>query len=741
MGRWRNMALSTLVLLLALALRIVDPPVVKELELRTFDLLQELKPRHYTPLPVRVVDIDDASLERLGQWPWPRTTLAELIDRLNTLGAAAIGLDIVLAEPDRTSPARSLQQLPDAPEDVAQWLAKLPDHDRILAETIRTAPVVTGFALTTEGGGRAPALQAGWVSAGDEPAPFVASYDGAVASLPEIEAAAAGNGSLNLVTDRDRRVRRVPLIVRYRDTLYPTLVAESLRVAQGAPSYLVKASGASGVVSFGERTGIVGVKIGGLSAETDSGGEVWLYDTGHVPQRTVPAWRVMDGSATASDIQGAIVLIGAGAAGLNDLKATPLHAAVLGVEIDAEILEQIILQDFLRRPDWAAGAELLYILVLGAALILALPRFGAAVSAAFAATVLAAALAFSWYSFASLKLLFDPIYPAISVISVYLCASLVNQLQTEADKRRIRNAFSHYLAPALVEQLVRDPSKLRLGGELRHMTFLFSDIRGFTSLAEQCKSRPEAVTELVNRFTTRMTRAIFDHGGTIDKYMGDCVMAFWNAPVGNEDHAAAACAASLAMRRALKQLNEELAGETSAVQLANGERVSIRLEAGIGINTGECIVGNLGSEMHFNYSVLGDAVNLASRLEGESKVYGVPIVIGEETEKLAKGFATLELDNVPVKGKRELTRIYALLGDRTLGEDPVFLTFRVHHMKMLAAYRDQQWRAARELVAICRKFYLDDLAQLYDLYLARIAANEHRSAALADRELPADTSS
>lgn len=733
------MALSALVLLLALALRIADPPVVQELQLRFFDLLQELKPRHYTPVPVRVVDIDDASLERLGQWPWPRTMLAGLIDRLNALGAAAIGLDIVLAEPDRTSPARSLQQLPNAPEDVARWLTSLPDHDRILAETIGAAPVVTGFALTTEGGGRAPALQAGWVSAGDEPGPFVAAYGGAVASLAEFEAAAAGNGSLNLVTDRDRRVRRVPLIVRYRDMLYPSLVAETLRVAQGAASYVVKASGASGVISFGERTGIARVKIGAISAETDAGGEVWLHDTGHVPQRSMPAWRVMDGSVTASDIQGSIVLIGAGAAGLGDLKATPLRAAVLGVEVDAEIIEQILLQDFLRRPDWAAGAELLYILLLGAALILALPRFGAALSAAFAAAVLIAALAFSWYAFASLKLLFDPVYPAISVIAVYISASLINQLQTEADKRRIRNAFSHYLSPALVEQLVRDPSKLRLGGELRHMTFLFTDIRGFTSLAEQCKSRPEAVTDLVNRFTTRMTEAIFDHGGTIDKYMGDCVMAFWNAPVGNEDHTTAACAAALAMRRALKQLNEELAEETSSVELANGERVSVRLESGIGINTGECIVGNLGSETHFNYSVLGDAVNLASRLEGESKVYGVPIVIGEETEKLAQGFATIELDNVPVKGKRELTRIYALLGDRALGEDPVFLAFRAQHAKMLAAYRGEQWQAAHERVEICRKFYVE-LAQLYDLYLARIAAQQRRPAALADRELPVDTS-
>jgi adenylate cyclase len=738
-SRWRNRALSCLVLLLGLALRIADPGVVRDFQARYFDLLQQIRPRVYTPVPVRVVDIDDASLQKLGQWPWPRTLLAELIGRLNQLGAASIALDMVLAEPDRTSPNRVVGELPQAPPEVTQWIAGLPDHDRVLAGTMKGSRVVKGFALTTTGGGRDPASAAGWARAGDDPAAFVPAYGGAVASLPVLEQAAAGNGSLNLVPDRDQTVRRVPLVVRYRDTLYPSLPAEALRVAQGAGSYLVKASGANGVMAFGQHTGISSIRIGAFAAATDASGAVWLYDTGHVPARSIPAWKVMNGSAPGDAVRGSIVFIGAGAAGLGDLKATPLSIAVLGSEVDAQIAEQIILQNFLLRPDWAAGAELLYLVLLGATLIFGLPRFGAAMSAVFTGGVFIAAFALSWYAFATLHLLFDPLYPSIVALGVYLSASLLNQLQTESEKRRVRHAFSHYLPASLIEELVKNPSKLRLGGELRQMSFLFSDIRGFTSVAEKCKSRPEAITEIVNRFTTRMTEAIFETGGTIDKYMGDCVMAFWNAPVAEKDHARRACEAALAMRRALRILNEELAGEASAVLLAGGERLNVRLDAGIGINTGDCIVGNLGSDTHFNYSVIGDAVNLASRLEGQSKTYGVPIVIGEETERLIQGLATLELDIVAVKGKREEVRVFTLLGDETLGADPAFLDFRARHVEMLAAYRARDWDEARALIARCEGFNRE-LTPLYDLYRARIAAFEREPADETRQAVPLDLS-
>jgi adenylate cyclase len=721
MGRWRSTALSALVLLFGLGLRIADPPVVRELQWRFFDLLQQAKPRPYVPVPVRVVDIDDASLQKLGQWPWPRTLLAQLVDRLQALRPAAIAFDFILAEPDRTSPARALEQLPSPPADFVHWIKSLPDHDQVLAQTIATAHVVTGFALTDTGGGRPPALKAGWSTAGNDPALFVPHYGGAVVDLPGIENAAAGNGSLNVVVDRDQVSRRVPVIVSYKDKLYPSLAAEALRIAQRAESYTVKASGASGLTSFGQKTGISLIKIGDLITETDSSGAVWLYDTGPVPQRSISAWRVLDGSVKPEDIRGSIIFIGVGAAGLGDLKATPLSAAVPGVEVHAQIEEQALLHTFLSRPDWAPGAEMIYLTLLGMTLIMALPRVGAAWSALFTLIVMAAAFAASWYAFAEFRLMFAPVYPTIVALCVYLSASLMNQLNTEAEKRRVRQAFSQYLSPALVEQLAKDPSKLRLGGELRNMTFLFSDIRGFTSIAERYKSEPEALTDIVNRFMTRMTDAILEHEGTIDKFIGDCVMAFWNAPLSHHEHAIKACDAALAMRRQLRALNSDLEGEASSTQGSGRNAQAVRLDSGIGINTGDCIVGNIGSKQRFDYSVIGDAVNLAARLEAESKNYGVPIIIGDDTAKFAAGYATLELDLVAVKGKRELTRIYTLLGDQELGREPRFVAFRSQHLEMLAAYRVGDWTKARGLIDVCRRFD-SELAPLYDLYEARIEA-------------------
>src|SRR5215472_2260341 len=539
--RWRNVTISSLVLALGVGIRVFlpfDPPVLRELEARYFDVLQELKPRPYQPLPVRVVDIDDATLEKLGQWPWPRTLMAQLIERLSEAQPAAIALDMVLAEPDRTSPRRALPELSQAPDAVGAWLSALPDHDRVLAETIAAAPVVTGFALSQSGGsGRMPAVKAGWSRAGDDPAQFVPRADSAATDLPELEAAASGNGSLDLVLGKDRIVRRVPLIVGLGDALYPSLAAEALRVAQGANTYIVKASGASGVVSFGKKTGITGVRIGAVTAETDASGAIWLYDTGRIAERTIPAWRVLDGSVTADALRGNIIFIGIGATGLTDLRATPLSASVPGVEVHAQIVEQTLLQNFLRRPDWAPGAELLYMVALGLALALGLPRFGPAASAIFGGAVVAVALAVSWYAFSQAHLLIAPIYPSLVALCVYLTASLLNQLETERERRRVRQQFGRYLPKALVEQLAKDPSKLRLGGELRQMTFLFSDLRGFTTITERCKAHPEALTDVVNRFLGRMAMAVHASGGTVDKYIGDCIMAFWNAPLTDREHA------------------------------------------------------------------------------------------------------------------------------------------------------------------------------------------------------------
>ena len=379
--------------------------------------------------------------------------------------------------------------------------------------------------------------------------------------------------------------------------------------------------------------------------------------------------------------------------------------------------EQILDQDFIRRPDWAVGAEIIYMLIIGLALVFLLPRIGALACAFAGSAVVAGALGFSWYAYDAQRLIFDAVYPSVAVLGVYLSSSLINVMRTEAEKRQVRGAFSQYLSPALVEQLAQHPDRLQLGGETREMTFLFCDVRGFTAISEMYKANPQGLTLLINRFLTPLTDTILAREGTIDKYMGDCIMAFWNAPLDVSSHADHACASAMAMFEELEDLNDERRGEAAAA----GEDF-LPLNIGIGINTGECVVGNMGSKQRFDYSVLGDAVNLASRLEGQSKTYGVGTVVGPETAEQVDGrFATLELDLIAVKGKEEAVQIFALLGDASYAASHEFNALREVHDQMINTYRAQDWGRAETLLQQCRACTNGKLDELYMLYEQRIA--------------------
>ena len=453
--------------------------------------------------------------------------------------------------------------------------------------------------------------------------------------------------------------RGVPDRTTGESSLYPAISIEALRVVQGAGTMFIKSSGASGETAFGEKTGISSIKVGQIVVPTDANGRLWVRYAGHQPDRYIPAWKILDGSAEPSLVQDHIVLVGSSAAGLLDLRATPIDPVLPGVEVHAEIIEQILEQDFAGRPDWAVGAEIIYMLAIGLSLVLLLPRFGALACAFAGSFVVAGAVGFSWYAYDVQRLLFDPVYPSVAVLGVYLSSSLINFMCTEAEKRQVRGAFSQYLSPALVEQLAQNPDQLQLGGETKEMTFLFCDVRGFTAISETYKKNPQGLTLLINRFLTPLTDVILACEGTIDKYMGDCIMAFWNAPLDVSNHADHACESALSMFDELELLNKQRSDEAEVEG-----REFLPLNIGIGVNTGECGVGNMGSKQRFDYSVLGDAVNLASRLEGQSKTYGVRTVVGPETAAQADGrFATLELDLIAVKGKEEAVRIFALLGD------------------------------------------------------------------------------
>jgi adenylate cyclase len=704
----------------ALLLRYEDPFFVKALRLVAFDHYQRLDPAPYDPnLPVRIVDIDEKSLAMIGQWPWPRTKARDLVLELTSKGAAVVAFDVLFAEADRTSAEAIVKLLPAAAASaVTDAMAGLPSNDQLLADTLRDTPSVLSVALGY-GAGTTFQAKAGFAFGGDDPRPFLLEFKGISQNLPELENAAHGLGAFNWVADRDQIVRRVALMFRVNESFVPSLAAEALRVAQGATTYVLKASNASGETAFGQSTGLNHIRIGDVEVPTDGAGGVYLKFRHFNKDQYIPAWKVLAGEVSQEDIEGRIILVGTSAPGLLDLRATPVDAAVPGIDIQAQVVEHLLTGRFLERPDYALALEEFIILTLGIMLAFALPRVSAKVSAIIGFLTIGLVLMGGWAAFRYGGLLLDPSYPALILGGLTAIITFYTYHTAEAQRSQIRYAFGQYLAPSLVEQLAKSPERLVLGGEEREMTMLLSDVRGFTAICEVYKNDPQGVTSLINRLLTPLTNVIVGHGGTIDKYIGDAVMAFWNAPLNVPHHELKACAAALDMFDRLAVLNQQRQAEANA---AGQPFLPFRI--GVGINTGRCLVGNLGSDLRFNYSVLGDPVNVASRLEGQTKVYGVPIIIGPKTgEKAKEKFAILELDLVTVVGRTEPDTIYALLGREEVASDIRFQELRKLWSTMLYCYRSRDWEGALEAIELCQSAEHNfGLAKLFDLYLKRIQA-------------------
>ena len=703
--------IPALILFGVLALQYSFPTEIESFRAKVFDIFQMIKPRVYQDTPVRIIDIDDESLEKIGQWPWPRTILAKLASRLAAGGATVITFDGVFPEPDRSSPKNMLSLWGEGATDelLRAQLDMIPDHDTVFAEAIAKAPVVLAFGLTNESHSKLPALKTGFLEHGtskDQAIDYIQPvFKGAVVNLPLLEKAAKGNGCFNMGTEWDNIIRRVPALFRLDNTLYPALVLETMRIFQGASTYKITLAGATGETSFGEKTGLVSIKTGLLEVPTDAMGRIWLYDTGYKKERFVPAWKILSNDKLLEEMKEKVLFIGTSAMAMKDIRATPLNPHASGVEVHAQIVEQMFLGDFLERPDWAAGLEFTYLTLLGILLILILPKAGAVRCAVIAFLAIVSAFGACWYAFVRWHFLIDPVFPSFAVFGIYLASSFLNLLGTERERGQIRGAFGRYLSPALVERLAKNPGQLKLGGEMRPMTFLFMDIRNFTGIAE--KFTPEELTQFMNRFLTPMTDIILRLGGTIDKYMGDCIMAFWNAPFEDKNHAPHACQSALEMQQYLST--------------APGFEA---IRVGIGVNTGNACVGNMGSEQRFDYTALGDEVNLASRIEGLSKNYGLTAVVGQNTVAAAPGFATIEIDLIRVKGKTKPVKLFALLGDTGLENQTLFREVRGHFEKMLSAYRAQRWDDAERALDNCRHITLPglDLGVLYELYVSRILA-------------------
>jgi adenylate cyclase len=705
-------AICVLLLFALVPLRILDPAPLEEIRLRTFDFYQTLRPRETVSRPVVIVDIDEASLKEIGQWPWPRTILADLITRLAELGVVAIGFDIIFAEPDRMSPSIAATSFRNLDDDTRDKLRNLPSNDEVFAQAIRRAPVVVGqagAATATPRSQAEAALQTGFAVRGPDATPFLVTFAGLLRNVPVVEQAAVGRGVFSVLPERDGIVRRVPLVMRAQGAMVPSLSMELLRVVTKSSAILVRT----------DRAGVQSVAVPGLQVPTDQNGRFWVHFNKHDPARYVSAKDVLQGRVPRDRVEGKLVLLGTSAVGLLDIKTTPVSAAIPGVEIHAQILESALTKSSLSYPNYAVGVELLVAVFVGLAIIIVAPMLRASIVIALGAIIAAALIGTSWYLYSQYNVLIDFTYPLLSSALVYLALVFMNYIKEQKQRQQIRAAFGYYLSPALVEQLARSPEKLVLGGEERRMTVLFSDVRGFTTISEQYKHDPQGLTRLMNQFLTPLTNAIIERKGTIDKYIGDAIMAFWNAPLDDPQQEINACEAALEMLARADKLNQQFKREAEQ----NGGKY-MPLNVGIGLNTGPCVVGNMGSDFRFNYSVLGDTVNVASRLEARTKDYRIPIVIGAQTEQQAQEkFATIEIDRIQVKGKSEPETVFTVLGHAELRQDPNFQDLRELTAGMLRSYREQDWTRALEAIERCRKAgERFGIAALYDMYAERIEA-------------------
>ncbi|MBI5119737.1 MAG: adenylate/guanylate cyclase domain-containing protein [Rhodospirillales bacterium] len=704
---------ATVLLFALLFAMLNDPAPLEFIRLKTFDYFQATKPREVPQQKVvAIVDLDDESLAAIGQWPWPRTTVANLVERIIGYGGVVVGFDIVFAEPDRMSPSKVAQSMAGLDPAIKSRLLSMKSNDQVLAEAIaRTGRVILGQSAvdTQEYSEPGERPQTSVAELFGDPRIHLQTYPGMVRNLLMFDQVAAGRGVFNVLSEMDGITRRVPAVENIGGELVPALAIEMIRVATGEVSLILR--------SKKDGTGVQDIVLQKqkVAIPTDGEGRIWVNFSKMDKDKYVPAKQVLEGTVDPSRLAGKLVLIGTSAVGLLDIKTTPIEARLPGVEVHANIIENILFTQFLSRPANALGQEILYTLGMGLLLIFFLPIIGARWTMGFFLLAAGVIAGFSWYRFVTINELYDPANPILILLVIYIELTYANFASEEKKRRQVRDAFSRYLSPAQVERLAADPGKLTLGGEMKDMTLLFCDVRGFTTISEQFDA--QGLTRLINRFLTPMTDVILARQGTIDKYMGDCIMAFWNAPEDDPQHAAHACESALVMKERLVTVNQELEAE-SVVE----KRKHIPINVGIGLNSGPVCVGNMGSDQRFDYSVLGDNVNLASRLEGQSKTYGVTCVIGENTRTEAPDYACLELDLIKVKGKYEAVRIFTLVGRPDMRKDPRFTALETEHKALLAAYRAQNWDEARTHLAKCRELgeWLN-LGHLYDLYEERIA--------------------
>ncbi|WDI31296.1 adenylate/guanylate cyclase domain-containing protein [Hyphococcus flavus] len=726
---------------LALAVIFQQPGLVNVARDRLFDQYQRLAPRTYDQDPVKIVEIDDAALEKYGQWPWPRHRFADIVDKLNAADAAVIVFDVIFAEPDRTSPNLVSGSWVDSPvlspivSELSGSDLTAVDHDARLAASLAAAPTV--MHLTARAGASTgtcpPALEASRVQGmrAQDLARVAPSFRQVVPPLPIFRSAASGEGFARAALSDDAIVRSVPLIALACDgtEIYPSLALEALRVGAPkldpsfAPPEFVRA--AENGACRAHVTGIAGQSVSEvvlcrLRFPTTEDGQLWVHYSkpDSVAKRRLSVVDVLENDAASlrDAVKGRVVMIGASAEGLRDVLITPLGDERPGVHIHAEVIEQALSGDTLFRAwDLMRPIEIGAAILVTVILLIILPRMSAAIGFTIWLIMTLAVFAGTYLAFSASRMLIDPVSPGLVVTSAFMGAFVVMFQQEQIARKFIRGAFGKFLSPLILDRLERDPSLLKLEGESREITAFFSDIRGFTSISEQMS--PPDVTTLLNQYFTPMTRIVTEHKGLVDKYMGDGLAAMWNAPIDVDNHPEQAARASLQMLQSLEKLNQMW---RSKKQLPVPE-----IKIGIGLHTAEARVGNFGSEDHLEYSMLGDMVNLTSRLESLTKQYGVPIIMSDETRDRIPDFAAVPLGAFTVKGRTDATVIFALVGDETVAARSDFQSFRRSFEAGVVALEEGEAFAALDHFNACRQGNTFGLDAALDIFCERAEAKRH----------------
>jgi len=665
---------ALLTLALILSIRIADPVLVESIRLRYFDTLITSPRDVAASSNIYTVDIDEASLDKYGQWPLPRAQYAKIIKDLYDRGAGLVVLNVLMAEPDRTG------------------------GDAALAQALRQYPVVLPSVPSdkTKNNPRSPGVSI----MNPEFADMIVQYPGIIANTPQLENNAIGVGIVNTLPEVDGVNRRIPLIIAVDEKLYPNLAMEALRVAAGDPSFQVKLSD----------NGVEKMRIPAFGPiATDNLGRIWI-DWSASPK----SYSLMN---LPKNLSGAIVIVGPTAAGIANPVPTS-RGAVFPHQMQATALHTMSNGIVIQRPDYADGVEILALLVAGV-LLLALTRW-TYVGIVGVIVLLAAGISGSVYVFSNYLFLFDATAFSVGIVLVALHAYGVKFVSEFLQKQQIKKQFGSYVNPTIVERLQKNPELIKLGGERKELSIVMTDLRGFTTLGESYGDDVEGLTQIMNEYMTALSIPVLENDGTLIKFIGDASLHVHGAPLDDARHAFTAVRTAQGMIKAIEQFNIELT--------AKGKPP---VGMGAGVNTGETLIGNIGAKSKFGYDVLGDSVSTAARLEGQTKGYGVLLIIGPNTNDIVKEeIFTLELDNIAVKGKTVGLRIYApLLTDS--GAMPEYIMAREEHDSMLAQYRSQNFDRAIELCKELVGEFDGQMDQYYELWTER--CNEMKST-----KLPAD---